>query len=409
MKVLFALPFSPVPADFGGALRVFHLLKHVALHHKVTVLCYGNLEDKRQLQEALPLKAVHMLPYLWKHRHRRLGQLYSCFTRHSFFQQSVTSPRYERALNALLADGNFDIVHTEFSHLGPFGLHTQALKVLDAHNVEWDNFRRMHEVSAFGLKKLHYWAEYKKQRADELRTCRAHDGVIATSERDLALFAQHLPGLRGAVVPNGVDLEYFRPVQTEPQPFHFVFTGHMAYVPNHDGVMWFLDKVWPRIVHKHPSARFSIVGKNPPPCVLARQSQSVKVTGTVADVRPHMAKASVYVVPLRMGGGTRLKIAEAMAMKKPLVTTRVGCEGMALTHEKTALLEDTPEGFAHACLRLAEDGALQKRLAEEAFQLAWATLGWHTLGQTLLTTYEKWLSEVSTNTNTDARRTSAVF
>jgi glycosyltransferase involved in cell wall biosynthesis len=305
----------------------------------------------------------------------------------------VTAPSYECALHALLADGDFDIVHTEFSHLGPFRLPTRALKVLDAHNVEWDNFRRMHEASAWGLKKLHYWAEYKKQRADELDTCRAHDGVVTTSARDLALFAEHLPGLRGAVVPNGVDLGYFRPSQAVPRPFHFVFTGAMAYVPNHDGVGWFLDKVWPRIVQKRPEARLCIVGKNPPPFVLSRQSESVRVAGAVEDVRPHMEEAAVCVVPLRMGGGTRLKIAEAMAMKRPLVTTRIGCEGVALTNEKTALIEDTPEGFAAACLRLAEDEVLQKRLAEEAFQMAVATLGWETLGQTLLATYEKWLLE----------------
>jgi len=395
MKVLFALPFSPVPADFGGALRAFNLLKQVALHHKVTALCYGTPEDKRRLHEALPLQEVHTLPFGWKHRHRRLGQLFSCFSRHSFFQQSVTGPRYERALHALLADGRFDIVHTEFSHLGPFKLHTHALKVLDAHNVEWDNFRRMYAASAWGLRKLHYWAEYKKLRADELRTCRAHDGIVATSTRDLALFAKHLPGLRGAVVPNGVDLEYFRPSQqVQPQPFHFVFTGHMAYVPNHDGVLWFLDNIWPRILQKHPQARASIVGKNPPPFLLARQSQSLRVTGTVEDVRPYMEEASVYVVPLRMGGGTRLKIAEAMAMKKPLVTTRIGCEGIALTHEKTALIEDSPEGFANACLRLAGDEALQQRLAEEAFHMA-STFSWQAMGQTLLAAYEAWLSSPS--------------
>ncbi|MCL2625910.1 MAG: glycosyltransferase [Cystobacterineae bacterium] len=393
MKVLFALPFPPLPANFGGAMRMFHLLNQVALHHEVTVLGYGNLEDKKNLLEAMPLKEVHLLPYAWKHRHRRLGQLYSCFTHHSFFQQSVTTPTYGRALNALLDKGAFDIVHTEFSHFGPFKMQTKALKVLDAHNVEWDNFRRMYEASAFGLKKLHYWAEYKKQRSDELKTCLAHDGIVTTSARDLELLGQYLPKLRGAVVPNGVDLEYFRPSPCPPKPLHFVFTGMMAYVPNHDGVGWFLDHIWPRIVHQRPEARFTIVGKNPPPFLLARQSESVRVTGTVEDVRPYVDEACVYVVPLRMGGGTRLKIAEAMAMKKPMVTTRIGCEGIALTHEKTALLEDTPEGFANACLRLAEDETLQKRLAEEAFQMACAHFGWQAIGKALLENYEKWLSE----------------
>jgi len=370
---------------------MFQLLKHVALHHEVSVLSYGNAEDKQRLQEALPLKEIHMLPYAWKHRHRRLGQLYSSFTRHSFFQQSVTNSRYERALNGLLAKQHFDVVHTEFSHLGPFKLHTKALKVLDAHNVEWDNFRRMYEASAWGLKKLHYWAEYKKQRADELKTCLAHDGIVSTSARDLELFSQCLPGLRGAVVPNGVDLEYFRPSPTEPKPLHFVFTGMMAYVPNHDGIGWFLDSIWPRILQKHPKARFSIVGKNPPPHVLARQSENVRVTGTVEDIRPYVEEASIYVVPLRMGGGTRLKIAEAMAMKRPLVTTRIGCEGIGLVHEKTALLEDSPEGFAQACIRLAENTALQKQLAEAAFHMAVEKLGWQAIGQTLLAAYEAWL------------------
>jgi len=286
------------------------------------------------------------------------------------------------------------VVQTEFSHLGPFELQTQALKVLDTHNVEYDNFRRMWESSPWGVKKLHYGLEYRKMRADEVETCRRQDVLLTTSERDREIFERDVPGVTKRVVSNGVDSDFFTPAPSHlsVEPWSLAFTGMMAYVPNHDGIKWFLDEVFPLIQKRVPKAKLYVVGKNPPPHLTQRESESVRVTGTVPDVRPWVWKAAAYVVPLRMGGGTRLKIAEAMAMKKPIVSTRVGCEGIELVDGESALLADEPRAFADATIRLLEDQALGARLAERGYQLAKAKYDWRSIVQTLDGIYREQLA-----------------
>jgi len=389
LKVLMAMPFSPVPPDFGGALRVYHLLKQVARRHQVTVLTYGSPEDAGRIRSEFDLPQVRVVAPTWKAASRRAGQLYSTFTRHSFFQQSVTGGAFQRELDALLKEEPFDVVQTEFSHLGPFSLKTHALKVLDTHNVEYDNFRRMFESSGWGLKKLHYGLEFQKMKADELAWCRLQDAVLTTSARDKALFGQDLT-LPIHVVPNGMDGDYFAPrADVQPEEHTLVFTGMMAYVPNHDGITWFLDEVLPLIARKVPKVKLYVVGKNPPEAITRRASESVVVTGTVPDVRPYVWRSSVYVVPLRMGGGTRLKVAEALSMQKPMVTTRIGCEGIDLKDGESALMADAPQQFADAVVRLLGDAALRRRLAENGATVARQKYDWNVIGQTLEEIYQR--------------------
>ena len=195
------------------------------------------------------------------------------------------------------------------------------------------------------------------------------------------------------MVPNGVDSDFFTPAPSHlpVEPWSLAFTGMMAYVPNHDGIKWFLDEVFPLIVQRVPKAKLYVVGKNPPPHITQRESESVRVTGTVPDVRPYVWKAAAYVVPLRMGGGTRLKIAEAMAMKKPIVSTRIGCEGIELVDGESALLADDPKSFADATVRLLEDQALAARLAGKGYLLAKAKYDWRSIGDTLDAIYREHL------------------
>jgi polysaccharide biosynthesis protein PslH len=389
LKVLMAMPFSPVPPDFGGALRVYHLLKQVARRHEVTVLTYGTPEDAGKIRGEFDLPQVRVVAPTWKAASRRAGQLFSTFTRHSFFQQSVTDPAFQAELDRLLKDQPFDVVQTEFSHLGPFSLKTGALKVLDTHNVEYDNFRRMFQSTAWGFKKLHYGLEFQKMKTDELAWCRLQDAVLTTSERDKELFGQDIQ-TPIHVVPNGMDGEYFTPRgDVDPEEHSIVFTGMMAYVPNHDGITWFLDEVLPLIQAKVPKVKLYVVGKSPPDAITKRASASVIVTGTVPDVRPFVWRSSVYVVPLRMGGGTRLKVAEALSMKKPMVSTRIGCEGIDLKDGESVLMADSAPDFAAAVVRLLGDKKLQTLLAENGAKVARQKYDWNVIGETLETIYQR--------------------
>lgn len=391
MKVLALAPFSPVPPDFGGALRVFHVLRQLACHHELTLLGYGTAEQAEATRAAIGggLREVRFLRPTFEARHRRLGQLYSTFTRHSFFHLSVVGRAFQRELDRALARERFDIVHTEFSHLGPFRVRGSALRVLDTHNVEYDNFRRMYETTVAPVRKAHYWLEFVKQKRDELAWCRMQDAVLATSERDAELFGRDLPEVPRHVVPNGVDCDYFTPKPGPTEPFSLVFTGMMAYVPNYDGVGWFLDEIFPLVLREVPQARLYVVGKNPPATLTSRASEQVIVTGTVPDVRPYVERATAVVVPLRMGGGTRLKIAEGLAMRRPIVTTRVGCEGIDVVDGEHALMADTPAEFARATVRLLRDAALRQRLAEAGASLARAFYDWSVIGDRLNALYRE--------------------
>lgn len=194
------------------------------------------------------------------------------------------------------------------------------------------------------------------------------------------------------VISNGVDLDYFVPSRELPEPFSLVFTGMMAYMPNHEGITWFLDDVFPRVRRALPDARLYIVGKDPPASLRQRASAQVVVTGTVPDVRPWLRRATASIVPLRSGGGTRLKISEALAMKKPVVTTRIGCEGIDVVDGESVLIADGAASFADAVVRLLTDAELRARLGSSGHDLVCRRYGWSAIGEEVEALYERLLS-----------------
>jgi glycosyltransferase involved in cell wall biosynthesis len=191
--------------------------------------------------------------------------------------------------------------------------------------------------------------------------------LLTTSERDLEIFKKDLPQKKMCTIPNGTDLHYFAPQQTCPEPMTMVFTGLMNYYPNDHGALYFLEKVFPLILSSVPGARIFIVGAKPSRRLQRHASKNVIITGFVEDVRPFVARAQISVIPILIGGGTRLKALESMAMKKPIVSTTIGCEGINLMHEDSALFADTAEDFAKAVVRLFDDASLRARLAQKAY------------------------------------------
>jgi glycosyltransferase involved in cell wall biosynthesis len=187
------------------------------------------------------------------------------------------------------------------------------------------------------------------------------------------------------VVPNAVDVEHFRPDPVLPRPDGrtVVFFGTLAYFPNQDGMLWFLREIWPLLERSHPQARLKVIGPNPTADVLARRGPRLEVTGLVDDLRPHLAEAAVAIVPLRVGGGTRLKILEAMAMGKAVVSTTLGAEGIAHRPGENILLADSPADFAAAVGRVLDDPSLAARLGAAGRDLVASTYSWDAAGATL--------------------------
>ncbi len=386
MKILFVLPYVPIPANFGGALRVYHLLRLAAQRNDISVISYGTPDQEKELREHLGprLREVTIVPFThWPVRYRRLAQAHSLISRHSVLFNLAQSGIMRETLKNRVQKQPYDIIQTEFAHMGSYALETEAVRLLDAHNVEYDNYRRMWVNSRSPLRGLHYRSEYKKFHREEIGAILNQDALIVTSMRDKQILDRDVPERVKYVVPNGVDAKYFSPGDLPPEPFSLVFTGVMSYLPNYDGMLHFLDNIFPLIQKQIPEAKLYIVGSGPPKALQARASDHVVVTGFVDDVRPYVWRSSVYVVPLRMGGGTRLKVLESMSMKKPIVSTAVGSEGIDVRNGESILLADDPAEFADAVVRLLRDQPLRFRMIQNGYELVRSRYEWSVIGQEL--------------------------
>jgi polysaccharide biosynthesis protein PslH len=226
-------------------------------------------------------------------------------------------------------------------------------------------------------------------RREELGTYRDADGVYLCSTADERRLLDQLPRARTAVIPNAADVEYYQPRPPPPDDRTVVYFGHLSTVPNVDAVMHFVKDIWPRILGANPEARCKIIGGRPPPSLVALAGPRVELTGFVSDLRPHLAAAAAVVVPLRLGGGTRLKIVEAMAMGKAIVSTTLGAEGIEAVAGRDLLIEDQPVAFAEAVNRLLGEPGLAARLGQSARRLAVERYSWSGAARALEVFYRK--------------------
>lgn len=389
MKILFLMPYSPVPPNFGGAMRIYYLLKSLTSEHEVTILTFGTSEQEKLLKNEFEdlAEEIHVLPQPWSKSKKRLAQCYSLFSKKSYWFYYGYSKEMQKKIDELLLKKNYDVVHSEFPNMAQYQFKDDLIKVIDSHNVEYDNFRRMWEKCRQPIRKWFYKKEYKKVFREEVDVLNQQDLFMATSKEDVKILKKHVGRVSSFVVPNGVDTSFFTPSSIEPEPWSLVFTGMMGYTPNNDGMLWFLDEIFPLILEKIPQAKVYIVGNKPPEELKGRQSEQVIVTGFVDDVRPYVWKSSVFVVPLRMGSGTRLKVVEALAMKKPVVSTSIGCEGIEVEHGKTVLIQDKPEKFASEVINLLKDKELSNRLTCAGHDLVTSTYDWSLIGEKMLDIY----------------------
>lgn len=384
MKILHLLPYLPTPAKFGGALRIYHILNHLEKNHDVTVCGFNESGDLELFRQEFP-RLEGRMHFLKRRRsqYHRLMQLYALLTPHSHWYNWAQSAELERRINRLLANSEFDFVLSEFATMGHFNLETDAIRILDAHNVEYDNFRRMSLLNWSPLRKKFYTREYEKCYKEEVGIFNKQDAIFTTSSRDGDLIREDAPDIPQFVIPNGVDIDYFQKGEVEAEPYSMVFTGAMSYVPNCDGMIYFIEKIFPRIKKAIPQAKIYVVGSNPPPILKKYSSDSIVITGFVDDVRPWVDRASVYVVPLNMGSGTRLKVVEALSMKKPIVSTSIGCEGIEVNNEEHLLIRDNPDSFAEAVIKLMENRKKQEELIYHGYERVRQKYDWRVIGNSI--------------------------
>lgn len=384
-------PYAPLPPplDLGGTKRNLPFLNENLKRHEVSVLSYGTQEEKQKFVDSIG-KACKYVRFVNRKRPRiinGLEQLWLLVTGRSTFRQ-LYRKRMQEQLDKLLREEKFDILHCCTQMFGYFRFPKDIPVVSDTHEVTYDLLHRTSKNTKNIFVKLMSYLGYKFGKPEEIEVCKKFDAIIATTERDYEVFRKDLPDQKMFVIQNGVDPAFLEFNRGEPEPKTMVFTGKMSFYPNNHGIIYFLEEIFPRIQLQEPSARLYVVGVYPSKELLRRASEHVVVTGFVEDVRPYMARAEVYIIPLLIGGGIRGKALEAMAMKKPIVSTSIGCEGINLKHGESALFADTPEEFAAGVLRLFNGRALRTKLGQKAYEIVVREYDWKAKGEELDRVYQ---------------------
>lgn len=379
MRVLFLCPWLPWPLNSGGKIRTFHLIRCAAAHCELSLRA---VLEPGQTQEMVEQVAPHVadLRVFERGKPGPLRRIARPKLERWFYSPGLTASAREE-----LDQGRYDVVHVDellLARTPPLGSRVPALQ--HHHKLDTELYAR---TTAHKGPQRHFdlWKLHRLERESARRTTRH----LACSEGDAEILTQRYPGLRVDVLPSGYDPAYFHPPQPalERDPDHIVYVGSMDYEPNVDAAVRFVREVLPALRAKRPELRFTLVGRSPAPEVRALAGPGVEVTGEVDDVRPYLASAGACVVPLRIGGGTRLKIAEALGMGTPVVSTTIGAEGLELVHDEHLLLADGYEEFARATLQLLDDPRRAEALARAGRAHVEERFGWERLGAQL---YQLW-------------------
>jgi glycosyltransferase involved in cell wall biosynthesis len=397
LSVLFVSPLPPSPPRSGSQARTHGLLTQIARDHDLTAISLHDqgwdAEEAGRAMRAYCREVVLVRnPNARPGLHRRRLQFGSWLTARSFQRRLFAVPGFQEALDRLLQGRRFDVVFLNFPYLAHYRLRQAPpaeplpVVVVDSHDIGYDLARQVARSGAGLGMRLHAAINWRKLAREELAAYEGADGVCVCSAADAARLARDAPGAATVIIPNAADVESLQPRATDPPSDGrtVLFFGLLSTVPNVDGVLFFLREIWPRIAEARPQARCRIVGLHPPAAVRALAGPRVEVAGPVDDIREALASAAVIVVPLRLGSGTRLKIVEAWAMARPVVSTTLGAEGIDGVAGRDLLIADAPADFASAVVRVLDDSALGARLGAAGRRLAVERYSWPGAARTLL-------------------------
>lgn len=370
-RLLFVSPRFLFPMDNGGKIRTVQILRGMkGGAWEITLASPAPPDGRARFAREIETVCDRFVSWPEPRRGRafRLTRVRHLVSRLPVPVVTDRSRRGRRVVAAELAErpdvAVFDFLHSTV--LAPAGLAVPS--VLFTHNVESEIFRRHAALAENPVKKVIFRDQLRKMERFESDALRRFQTVVAVSERDAACFRESFGLARAEVIPTGVDTDFFA-YAPPGDSGTIAFTGSMDWLANIDGVDWFLDQVWDRIVREVPGARFRVIGRNPPAHLIEKANAKGlpwHFTGFVDDVRPHVRGCSAYAIPLRVGGGTRLKAFEAMAMGCPVVSTSIGVEGLPVEPDRHYLRADTAPAFAAALVSLLRESGLRERLAREA-------------------------------------------
>jgi sugar transferase (PEP-CTERM/EpsH1 system associated) len=391
MRILWIKTELLHPLDKGGRIRSYQMLRSLSRQHHVTYLC---LDDGLAAPDALErareyAQEVVIVPFRAPAKTSPaffVALLRNLLSPLPYAVARYRSPALRAEVRRLAASADLIVSDFLFSSLNVAdGL--PAPTVLFEHNVEATIWQRHAAVPQNFLRRAYMRLQWRRMARHEAHECRRFSHVVAVSAIDAEIIRREYAAASVGYVPTGVDLGYFSASRPRPRDSHkVVFVGSMDWMPNDDGIRWFAGEVFGRIQERIPDARLTVVGRSPSPDMraLAARNPAIEVTGTVPDVRPYLERAAVSVVPLRIGGGTRLKIYELMAMGVPVISTAIGAEGLPIRHGEHLLVADTAEEQVSAICALLTDPASAELLAANALRHVQEHCSWDAVAESFL-------------------------
>lgn len=384
-------PHLPDPS-WGAGTRSYYILKALAREHSVSLLALtaSNNVEMAHLEE-LGLAYIRQIVVPPSLRRKRAQQMVSVLRGKSYLLDTYCREDVKNEIDALLSRHCYDVVIFESVFMAGYELPEGVSAIIDQHNIEYELLYRTYLRERTWSRKWYNWWESRMLKPIELGRCSKAQGVLVTSEREALLLRGLLPQSLIEVVPNGVDIGLFDAIDGQDEVAdRIVFSGSMNYYPNIDAVLFFARECWPLIRARIPGATWYIVGKSPPPEVLSlAHLPGVTVTGEVPDVKPYLAAATVTIAPLLIGSGTRLKILEALAMRKAMVSTSLGCEGLSVVQGKHLIVADQAQTFVQNVVDLMQHREKRLALGSAGRALVEAEYSWQRCGDYVIRALEK--------------------
>lgn len=401
MKILWLSHNIPYPPKGGVLQRNYNLVKEIAKYNKIFLVAFNQkalLPTDADIKDALNAlkkycEEIEVIPLpseetKWGKK-RLLAK--SIFTKKPYTVNWNQSNEMKKLVEKVTCSFNPDLIHYDTVGLAEYyNPSYDGPQVLNHHNIESAMMLRRYQKEKNILKRLYFYQEAKKIEQYEKKYCGLFHANLTVSEDDGVILKRLLPEIKIEIISNGVDTAYFCPTKGKTQKISLIFGGGMGWYPNRDAMLWFADEIWPLIKKEYPDIKITVIGRKPPDKLikLSKDDSNFIVTGYVDDVRPYFEEALIYVCPIRDGGGTRLKILDALSMGKPIVATTIAVEGIKVIPNKHVLIADAPEQFVAQIVKLIEDKDLREMLSVEGRKLVEENYDWAIIGKKLNNIYE---------------------
>lgn len=373
MNILFTTPYLPYPPNSGGNIRTFNLIKMASKYHNISLVSLVHKDEFKYISELEKYCSVYPIEI----NSNKYGRIFSLFSFYPYQTMLKYHSKYfKQKIQEVIHQNEFAVIQIESLHMVANLTEINLPKILDSHNIESDILRRIFEANMLQIKSILNYVDYLKNLIYERKSVREMDGCIAVSESDLKRLS-NMGSKRAMLLPNCVDLNYYKQQERKQFTPRIVFTGLMNWYPNVDAIDLFCKTVYSSLKEKIPDIEFYIVGRNPSQTILKYSSISgITITGEVADVRQFVADADICIVPLRIGGGTRLKILEYFAMHKPVISTSIGVEGIDVVNKEHLIIEDDISKFPDRIVELLANKKLQQKMVANSYKLVQEKYSW---------------------------------